>query len=385
MVKILSLIIVVPLLAGSAFAQKTKPLPTPTPERRVLFGSSDAPTSDTKPGELRLIRPFLKEEVETSEIEPRFKLFQMNVRFMRGAYSVPVAGDSPKAHQYAWDYYPDATLAIQFFEYPAGSFSKSPDERKIQAAKMFESGMIKGGAEKLVAKDVMIGSVPATEYEFLKDSKKTYGRTFVDNDVWYVLLAQPKADDGLRAIQKAFNSFALVKSQTMPSEPAFIASIVSSGDLVEDGIFRSTNGKFSIAIPSLPTQTLDNATEKAKAKNVDVGKQFVWIFGGTFYTIYYTPPVNHDGDASPQQFADIETGTRKGILNGGATIISEKPIEYRKHRGTEFRYSISNGVRYINRVFLIGDRGYQVMGGYAEGKDEQKIIDVLNSFTPNGK
>jgi hypothetical protein len=170
-------------------------------------------------------------------------------------------------------------------------------------------------------------------------------------------------------------------SQTKPQE-GLISVIQSSGDMVENGIFRSINGRFSIAIPELPKQTIDKATEKAKAKGVDVGKQFVWVFDRTLYTIFYNPPVDNDGNPYPQVYADMEIGSRKGIHNGGATLLSEKPIALGKHQGTEFRYVLPNGVRYIGRIFLMGDIGYQVAGGYADVEDEKKVLAVLDSFRP---
>ncbi|MGB2753133.1 MAG: hypothetical protein WBC19_13835 [Pyrinomonadaceae bacterium] len=171
------------------------------------------------------------------------------------------------------------------------------------------------------------------------------------------------------------------KPVVAPPTPPII-TVRHTVDLVEGGIFRSTNGRFSIAISELPKQTLDRATDKAKAKDIDVGKQFVWTFEKTLYTLYYNPPVNTDGDPYPQVFADMEIGTRKGILNSKATLLSEKPFKLRQYHGTEFRYMISNGVRYINRVFLIGNMGYQVVGGYADEKDEKAVITILDSFTP---
>lgn len=169
---------------------------------------------------------------------------------------------------------------------------------------------------------------------------------------------------------------------TCQPESKSSAVLQTIGESVENGVFTSVNGKFTIAIPELPKRTLDHATEKAKAKRVDVGKQFVWLFEKTLYTLYYNPPFDFDGNPSPQVYADIENGTRKGILNSNATLISEKPIKLGEYRGTEFRYVISNGVRYINRIYLVGDMGYQVVGGYADEKEERAVIAVLDSFTP---
>jgi hypothetical protein len=168
--------------------------------------------------------------------------------------------------------------------------------------------------------------------------------------------------------------------ETGPGEKALDRII--SGDTAENGVFRSKSGNFSIAIPDFPKQIIDKATEKAKAKGVDVGKQFVWVFDRTLYTIFYNPPVDNDGDPRPQVYADMEIGSRKGIHNGGATLISEKPIALAKHRGTEFRYILPNGVRYIGRIYLVGEMGYQVAGGYADEQDEQTVLAVLDSFRP---
>lgn len=173
-----------------------------------------------------------------------------------------------------------------------------------------------------------------------------------------------------------------VEGQTRPTELEPTKVISGSGETVENGMFRSTGGNFSISIPALPKQTIDNATEKAKAKGIDVGRQFVWVFERTLFTIYYNPPVDKDGNPSPQVYSDLQIGTRKGIFNSGATLTSEKPFTLGSISGTEFRYVISNGVKYINRVFLVGDMGYQVVGGYAEEKYEKNVLDALNSFRP---
>lgn len=173
-----------------------------------------------------------------------------------------------------------------------------------------------------------------------------------------------------------------VKGQTRPTESEPTKVISGSGETVENGMFRSTGGNFSISIPALPKQTIDNATEKAKAKGIDVGRQFVWVFERTLFTIYYNPPVDKDGNPSPQVYSDLQIGTRKGIFNSGATLTSEKPFTLGSISGTEFRYVISNGVKYVNRVFLVGDMGYQVVGGYAEEKYEKNVLDALNSFRP---
>ena len=157
---------------------------------------------------------------------------------------------------------------------------------------------------------------------------------------------------------------------------------IGASESVENGIFHSYRGKFSIAISALPKQTIDKATETAKVKGVDVGKQFAWVFDHTLYSIYYTPPVDFDGNPSPQLYADIENGTRKSLLKT-SRLISEKPVTLGKYSGTEFRSVLPNGVLYITRTYLVGDRGYQLMAGYTGKEYESEALKVLESFKPS--
>lgn len=178
-------------------------------------------------------------------------------------------------------------------------------------------------------------------------------------------------------------------AQTAEPSPTPTPTIVRMGTIdtstivherVKDGIFFSERGDFSIAIPEMPGQTIEQGSDKAVSKGIDVGKQFVWIIGRTLYTIFYDTGLTKDGEPYAIKYDDMEIGTRKGVYNSGGTVLSEVPIKYGVHRGTEFRYRHQNGVRYIGRIYLIGKRGYQIVGGYADAKDEQKVIDVLDSF-----
>jgi hypothetical protein len=153
-----------------------------------------------------------------------------------------------------------------------------------------------------------------------------------------------------------------------------------SGDSVQADVFESKNGGFSIAIPQMPSKTINRGTDKAKAKGIDTGKQFVWLFERTLYTAFYSPPIDNDGNPSPPAYADMESGTRKGVLRQNAKLISEEPIKLGEYRGTEFRYVSAEGVHYISRIYLVGDMGYQIVGGYADDKDEKKVLEVLDSF-----
>lgn len=169
-------------------------------------------------------------------------------------------------------------------------------------------------------------------------------------------------------------------SQTKSFPPPILTAVETTGATVENGIFKSTAGGFSIAIPQMPTQTLDSGKEKAKAKGVDTGKMFIWKLESTTYTASYMPPVDLDGDPQPQLYEDIEIGSRKGIHNINAKLISEKPIKLGENRGTEFRYVTAEGASVIGRIYLVGDVGYSIVGSYAEEKYKKEVLDILDSF-----
>jgi hypothetical protein len=174
-----------------------------------------------------------------------------------------------------------------------------------------------------------------------------------------------------------------VNSQTKPSKgfiPPPPTAVPITGASVEAGVFESKTGGFSIAISQLPLQTLERGTDKGRAKGLDLGRQYLWKFEKTFYTAFYCPPLDFDGNPMPQVYADMQSGTRKGIANGGARLTSEKRIKLGEYPGTEFRYTSHEGVKFINRTYIVGDIGYSIMGGYIEEKYESEVLRVLDSF-----
>ena len=154
----------------------------------------------------------------------------------------------------------------------------------------------------------------------------------------------------------------------------------TTSDRVESGAFRSVSGGFTLAIPEMPFETREYGTENAKTKGVDAGKLYLWKFGKTIYTAFYSPPVNKDGDPLPESLASMQSGSRRGISSGRGILVSEKVIKYGDNPGTEFRYTSPEGIKFISRLYLIGNVGYQIVGGYSDDQDEEKVVEVLNSF-----
>jgi hypothetical protein len=168
--------------------------------------------------------------------------------------------------------------------------------------------------------------------------------------------------------------------QTKSFPPPVLTPVQPGGASVENGIFESREGGFSLAIPQMPTRTLDSGKEKAKAKGIDTGKMFIWQFEKITYTASYLPSVDLEGNPMPQLYEDMEIGSRKGIHNANAKLISEKPIKLGEERGTEFRYITAEGAAVIGRIYLVGDMGYSIVGLYSEKKDEKNVVEVLDSF-----
>jgi hypothetical protein len=155
----------------------------------------------------------------------------------------------------------------------------------------------------------------------------------------------------------------------------------ATNDRIESGSFRSVSGGFSLAIPEMPFETREYGSELAKAKGVDAGKLYLWKFGKTIYTAFYSPPVNKDGDPLPESLSSMESGSRRGISSGGGTLVAERAIKFGNNPGTEFRYVSADGIKFISRLYLIGSVGYQIVGGYSDDQDEAKVIEILNSFS----
>jgi hypothetical protein len=192
--------------------------PTPTPAETVVLGTGEgsAPKVDpgTKPGEtkvMRLTKPTLAEEFAGGgEIEPKLKGFQMNLRFMHASFSRP-AVETLTGYQYQWDYFPEATIIVKFYETSRGSYPADAQERKKQVSREVETSMASLPVKKTSEKDIVIGSEFAKEFEFSTDDQTVISRQFVHNGVWYSLLAQPKTNDARALIEKVLDSFTFVK------------------------------------------------------------------------------------------------------------------------------------------------------------------------------
>ena len=171
---------------------------------------------------------------------------------------------------------------------------------------------------------------------------------------------------------------------TVPGEQLTVNPIPSKTEYIENGRFVSVSGRFSIAIPEMPVNIGDASSEKAKARGIDTGKSYQWVFPTTrvSFRIFYMPPYDIDGNYAAPSYEDMETGTRKGIFNGKTKLTLEKPIKLGQSAGTEFQGIAPNGARMLTRIYMIGSTGYQILGTYADDAGKKEVFDAIDSFAP---
>jgi hypothetical protein len=137
--------------------------------------------------------------------------------------------------------------------------------------------------------------------------------------------------------------------------------------------FESKEGNFSINISQVPSQFRNVEPEKGR----DPGKQFFWQFERTVYTVMYSA---FDKNDLSRAFDDMNTGVRKSMARQGIKLITDKEISFGKYPAREFTYVLPNGVKYVQRNYLVNDVGYLLTAGYVDEKSEKEAFEVIDSF-----
>jgi hypothetical protein len=136
----------------------------------------------------------------------------MNARFARAKFSKP-AFTGADVFVYRWDYYPEATVMLKFFQTPVGTFPKAEPERLRLLAKLLDS-TIKTDlttAEKQSEKDIRVDGEIGREASLLIKGQPAIVRSWSREDIWYLMLVVPKRDDAQPLIEQLFNSFKFEK------------------------------------------------------------------------------------------------------------------------------------------------------------------------------
>lgn len=152
----------------------------------------------------------LDDELVRSEVEPRLKRFQMNIRFLRGKYSKPATGNGKITHVYIWDYFTEAIVALQYIEPAAGKVFNGSEDPEQLITKALQSAMQAADAEKLSEKGVKIGDLSGKQIEVRASGKKLIARAFVRGNDVFLLLAQLRTDNAAAKVEKLFDSFSFV-------------------------------------------------------------------------------------------------------------------------------------------------------------------------------
>jgi hypothetical protein len=195
----LSLLLVLPLMSAMSFGQKTKP--SPTPERRVILGSGDAPTPVRS-------RTNLQDEKFTADLEPRSKRFMMNINWLRGVYTNPLGNAA--GHQYVWDIFTEGFLMLQFFDLP-GTIPTEAEARKQFAIDKVKGYLTKTNWKLTKESSVRVSNlVDGEQFEGIIDEHKVIVRTFAYEDELYVMTAVLVPENAGPSVKKFFDSFQFV-------------------------------------------------------------------------------------------------------------------------------------------------------------------------------
>ena len=160
---------------------------------------------------------------------------------------------------------------------------------------------------------------------------------------------------------------------------AFLFSIASTAD-EKPAAFVSKDGKFTVALPDKPTDKsikskfgdADIAIRLFSVNQKDKGRAFV-----VSYTDYPKAAIGADADKFVAGRVDANVSPLKGKVLSNDKITLGKA----KHPGREVRVELADKKQYRARVFLVGERVYQVvLLGPDEFVKSKEADDYFASF-----
>jgi len=154
------------------------------------------------------LKPFtLNDELATSEVEPRAKVFQINLRFSKAKYTEEE--DAPiKIRKYGWGY-PEISLSLEMMDVPTGTFTPGSSAAVIKAV---EDDIISQGAVKISEREVKAGLVAGKEMKFKSGGRSLFVRVFFRGDTRYMLVAQARDGEKDALLQRILDSFQFLKN-----------------------------------------------------------------------------------------------------------------------------------------------------------------------------
>lgn len=151
-------------------------------------------------------------------------------------------------------------------------------------------------------------------------------------------------------------------------------------------VFSSTQGGFRILMPGKPTET----TEKVKTKTGEIEVKMFSVERqeeGTKYTVAYID--------YPQEYIDllvkknlvaqaIDTGKNTALKSAKGTIINEEKITLDGYLGKEVNYTKPDNRITKHRIFLVGNRLYQLSAEVDKAK-QQYLTKSISGFCDSFK
>ena len=154
------------------------------------------------------LKPFtLNDELATSEVEPRAKVFQINLRFSKAKYTEEE--DPPiKIRKYGWGY-PEISLSLEMMDVPTGTFTPGSSAAVIKAV---EDDIISQGAAKISEREVKAGPIAGKEMKFKSGGRSLFVRVFFRGDTRYMLVAQARDGEKDALLQRILDSFQFLRN-----------------------------------------------------------------------------------------------------------------------------------------------------------------------------
>jgi hypothetical protein len=153
---------------------------------------------------------------------------------------------------------------------------------------------------------------------------------------------------------------------------AFVSTATAQNEWVA---FSPDGGNFTVMLPGTPktevkqeTSTLGPYTIHGSTLNA----------GGVFYLVVYV-------DYAPTLRLDVQgeiNANRDNFLKGvkGSTLINEKKITLGSHPGLEFTADIGTDRHVVSRIYVVGQRPYQLVAVVSKGADLTNANKFLSSF-----
>ena len=133
--------------------------------------------------------------------------------------------------------------------------------------------------------------------------------------------------------------------------------------------FSPDNGRFAVLLPGKPT-------EETETEKTDDGTTVHHTFSlatetGAFVVMYSDFPMDIT-IIKPDALLDEAC---KGLSTGGDQLLSQRRISLGAYPGREIEYKTQNGTTGKARIFLVGQRLYQLHVAFPQAADTKKFFD----------